>query len=108
VTPPGRAALLLAGAAQLITISALESADPIAVTWVSLLPAIAPGPLAAAAGYAPAAVDRVAAVAGMAVLVAGLADKITHTGLFFLPALVLLAVGGVKLWREQSEAGAGH
>src|SRR5258708_33662338 len=30
----------------------------------------------------------------------------THTGLFFLPALVLLAVRGVKLWREQSEAGA--
>jgi len=32
----------------------------------------------------------------------------THTGLFFLPALVLLAVRGVKLWREQSEAGAAH
>jgi len=25
-----------------------------------------------------------------------------HAGLFFVPALVILAVGGVKLWREQS------
>jgi hypothetical protein len=38
--PPGwpwrQAALFLAGAAQLITISVLVSADPIAVTWSSL------------------------------------------------------------------------
>ena len=43
-----RAALFLAGAAQLITISALNSADPLPVTWASLLLAIAPAPLAAA------------------------------------------------------------
>ena len=49
-----RAALFLAGAAQLITISALNSADPLAVTWASLLLAIAPAPLAAAAAFAPA------------------------------------------------------
>jgi len=36
-----KGALLLAGAAQLITISALTSADPLAVTWSSLLLAIA-------------------------------------------------------------------
>ena len=36
-----RAALFLAGAPQLITISALNSADPLAVTWASLLLAIA-------------------------------------------------------------------
>ncbi len=98
------AALLLAGAAQLITISALTSADPLAVTWASLLLAIAPAPLAAAAAYAPAPADRAAAVAGVAVLVAGMAGEITHIGWFFLPALVTLAVGGVMLWREPSPA----
>ena len=34
-------------------------------------------------------------------LVAGIAGGILHTGLFFVPALVALAVGGVKLWYEQ-------
>jgi hypothetical protein len=100
-----RAALFLAGAAQLITISALNSADPLAVTWASLLLAIAPAPLAAAAAFAPAPVNRLAAVIGVLVLVAGMAGSILHTGLFFVPALVVLAVGGVKLWREQSRAG---
>jgi hypothetical protein len=32
----------------------------------------------------------------------GIVGGITHTGLFFVPALVCLAVGAVKLWREQS------
>ena len=80
--------MLLAGAAQLITISALLSADPLAVTWWSLLLAIAPAPLAA--------------VAGIVVMAAGIAAGILHIGLFFVPALVVLAVGTVKLWREQS------
>ena len=83
-----RAALFLAGAAQLITISALNSADP----------------LAAAAAFAPAPANRLAAVIGVLVLVAGIAGSILHTGLFFVPALVVLAVGSVKLWREQSRA----
>ena len=39
--PWRRAALFLAGAAQLITISALVGADPLAATWWSLLLAIA-------------------------------------------------------------------
>jgi hypothetical protein len=47
---------LLAGAAQLITISDLLRADPVAVTWSSLLLAIAPVLLAAAAAFAPARV----------------------------------------------------
>jgi len=38
--PWRRTALLLAGAAQLITISALPGADPIPVTWASLLLAV--------------------------------------------------------------------
>jgi hypothetical protein len=97
-----RAALFLAGAAQLIIISALNSADPLAVTWASLLLAIAPVPLAAAAAFAPAPVNRLAAAVGVLILVAGIAGAIAHTGLFFAPALVMLAVGGVKLWREQS------
>lgn len=69
-------ALILAVAAQLITISALVSADPIATTWLSVLLAIATASLAAAAAFAPAPVNRLAAV--------------------------VLAVGGVGLWREQS------
>ncbi len=105
-TPPSwpwrRGAMLLAGAAQLITISALLSADPLAVTWWSLLLAIAPAPLAAAAAFAPPRLNLVAAVAGVLVLIAGIAGGILHIGLFFVPALVVLAVGSVKLWREQA------
>jgi hypothetical protein len=97
-----RGALILAGAAQLITISALNSADPLAVTWWSLLLAIAPAPLAAAAAFAPAPLNRLGAVTALLVLVAGIAGGIVHIGLFFVPALVVLAVGTVLLWREQS------
>jgi hypothetical protein len=97
-----RGALILAGAAQLITISALVSADPLAATWSSLLLGIAPAPLAAAAAFSPAPAGRLAAVAAAAVLVAGIVGGITHTGLFFVPALVVLVVGAVKLWRERS------
>ena len=104
--PPSRrwlvAALLLAGAAQLITISALVSVDPLAVTWWSLLLAIAPAPLAAAAAFAPVPVNGLAALAGLLVLVAGIAGGILHIGLFFVPALVALAVGSVGLWRERT------
>jgi hypothetical protein len=100
--PWRRAALFLAGAAQLITIADLLGADPVAVTWSSLLLAIAPALLAAAAAFAPAPVNLLAAIAGVVVLVAGIARQITHTGVLFVPALVTLAVGGVKLWREQS------
>lgn len=99
-----RAALFLAGAAQLVTISALVGADPIPTTWSSLLLASAPAPVAAAAAFAPAPVNLLAAVAGIAVLVVGIVAQVTHTGLFFFPALVVLAVVAVKLWREQSQA----
>jgi hypothetical protein len=95
---PGR----LAGAAQLITISALVSADPLAVIWSALLLAIAPAPLVAVAAFAPAPVARPAAAVAAVVLVAGIAGAILHTGLFFVPALAVLIVGGLKLWREQS------
>ncbi len=95
-------ALLLAGAAQLITISALLSADPLAVTWWSLLLAIAPAPLAAVAAFAPAALARAAVAAAAVVLVAGIAGGILHTGLLFLPALVVLVIGGRSLLRERA------
>ena len=95
-----RGALFLAGAAQLITISALVRADPLAATWSTLLLAIAPAPLVAVAAFAPAPVARPAAVVAAVVLVAGVAGAILHTGLFFVPALVALVVGGLKLWRE--------
>jgi hypothetical protein len=95
-------ALLLAAGAQLITISALLSVDPLAVTWWSLLLAIAPAPLAAVAAFAPATLARAAAAALAVVLIAGIAGGILHTGLFFLPALIVLAVGGRALWRERT------
>jgi hypothetical protein len=103
-----RGALILAGAAQLITISALVTSDyPLAATWWSLLLGIAPAPVAAAAAFAPAPVNRLAGVIGVLVLVAGIAGGILHIGLFFVPALVVLAVGTVKLWGEQPRAQTG-
>jgi hypothetical protein len=104
--PWRRAALFLAGAAQLVTISALGGADPIPATWSSLLLATAPAPVAAA--FAPAPVSPLAAVAGIAVLAVGVVAQVTHTGLFFVPAPVVLAVGAVRLWRERGlSAGEG-
>ena len=94
-----RGALFLAGAAQLITISALVSVDPLAATWSALLLAIAPAPLVAVAAFAPAPVARVAAAAGVVVLAVGIIGGVLHTGLFFLPALVVLVIGGRRLWR---------
>jgi hypothetical protein len=103
-TPPSwpwrRRALLLAGAAQLITIAAVLSVDPLGVTWWSLLLAIAPAPLAAAAAFGPLPVARVIAWACAVVILAGLIGGILHTGLFFAPALVVLVVGALKLSRE--------
>ncbi|HTT52630.1 MAG TPA: hypothetical protein VMH35_14615 [Streptosporangiaceae bacterium] len=93
--------LLLAGAAQLIIISGLLSVDPLAVTWWSLLLAIAPAPLAAAAAFAPAPAARVAAAAAIVVVVVGLVGGILHTGLLFLPALVVLVIGSRELWRQR-------
>jgi hypothetical protein len=100
-----RAALLLAGAAQLITIAYLLGVDPLAATWSSLLLAVAPVLLAAAAAFAPAPANLLAAAAGVVVLVAGIAGQITHAGVLFVPALAALAVGGFKLWREQALGG---
>ena len=73
--------------------------DPLAATWSALLLAIAPAPLAAAAAFAPAPVARIAAAAGVLALVAGIVGGVLHTGLFFLPALVVLVIGGLRLWR---------
>jgi hypothetical protein len=97
-----RAALLLSGAAQLIIISALQSADPLAVTWAALLLAVAPAPLAALAAFAPAPVARLAAPLAAAVLVAGIAGEVTHIGLFFVPALAAAAAASMMLWGERS------
>ena len=97
-----RAALLLAVAAQLITIAALEVADPIPVTWAALLLAIAPAPLSALAAWVPAPVARLAAPLTVVVLVAGIDGQVTHTGLFFVPALAAMAVAALILWRERA------
>jgi len=100
--PWRRAALPLSIAAQVITIAALEGAGPLAVTWAALLLATAPGPLTAVVAFAPAPAARLAAVLDAAVLTAGTLGGIVHTGLFFVPALAMLAVAGVKLWHERS------
>jgi hypothetical protein len=95
-----RTALLLALAAQLITIADLNSADRPGVTWAGLLLAIAPVLLAALVAFAPTQTARPAAVVAVVVLVAGMAGDLTHTGLFFLPALVAEAGAAVLLWRR--------
>jgi hypothetical protein len=97
-----RGALILAGAAQLITISALVSADPLAATWWSLLLGVAPVLVVAVAAFTPAPANRLIAAVAAIVLIVGMVGGITHIALWFLPALVILAVGAVKLWREGS------
>lgn len=97
-----RGALLLSGAAQLITISALVSADPIPATWSALLLAVAPVLLAAAAAFAPPPANLAAAAAAVLVLVVGIAGQITHAGWLFLPALVVMIGATGRLWLERS------
>ena len=94
-----RGALVLAIAAQLITVSALTSADPLTVSWAALWLAIAPAPLAAVTVLAPARFVRAAIVLDMVVVVVGIVGGITHTGLFFVPELAVLVYAMV---REQS------
>jgi hypothetical protein len=98
--PWRRAALLACIAAQLITISALVSVDPVPATWSALLLAVAPAPLALLAAFAPAPAARLAAPLTAVVLVIGIIGQVTHTGLFFLPALAAMIVAAVRLWRE--------
>ena len=77
------------------------------VTWSALLLAIAPAPLAAVAVFAPVAVARLAVIVAAVVVAAGTAGAVGHTGLFFVPALVSLVVGTVRLWREKPATGRG-
>lgn len=98
--PWRRGAMLLSGAAQLITISALLSADPAPGTWSMLLLAIAPAPLAAGTAFLPARLARPTAVATVIVLLVGIIGAITRTGLFFVPAFAVMVVAVIKLWRE--------
>jgi hypothetical protein len=91
-----RGALVLAIAAQLITISALNSADPLTVTWAALWLAIAPAPLAALPVLAPARLVQAAILLDIVVLVVGIVGGITHTGLFFVPELAVLVYAMVR------------
>jgi len=72
------------------------------VTWAALLLAIAPAPLSALTAFAPAPIARLAAPLTAVVLVAGIAGQVTHTGLFFVPALAAMAVAALILWRERA------
>ena len=98
--PWRRAALLASIAAQLITISALVSADPIPATWTALLLGVAPAPLALLVAFAPARTARLAAPLAVVVLVIGMISQVTHTAVFFLPALAFMIVAALRLWRE--------
>jgi hypothetical protein len=100
--PWRRAAFILAGAAQLITVSALVGVHPPPVTWASLLLAIAPAPLGAATVFTRPRMAWLAAITGAAVTAAGIGGAINHTGLFFVPALVAFIVAAVQLRREAS------
>ena len=71
---------------------AFRSADPIPATWAALLLAVAPAPLALMAAFAPVPIARLAAPLAVVVLVIGIIGQVTHTGLFFLPALAAMAV----------------
>jgi hypothetical protein len=95
------AALLLAGAAQLIAVAVVTSADRIAspAPWWAVLLATAPAPLSAVAAFAPRIIGRVAVVLAVAAVLVGLIGGVTHNGLFFAPALVALVIGGLRLWR---------
>jgi hypothetical protein len=97
-----RAAFFLAGAAQLITIAALLSADPISANWAALLLAIAPAFLTAAVAFLGPPIARLASVAAAAVLIAAIAGSFQHVGPMFLLALAALAIGAVPLWRTRS------
>jgi hypothetical protein len=94
-----RGGLVLSIAAQMITVSALKSADPLTASWAALWLAIAPAPVAALAVLAPQRFTRMAIVLDIVVLVVGIVGEITHTGLFFVPALAVVVYGFV---REQS------
>jgi hypothetical protein len=95
-----RGALVLAIAAQLITISALTSADPLTVSWAALLLAISPAPLCALAVLAPHQYVKPASVLAIVVLLVGIIGGVTHTGLFFLPELGVLAYATRKAGAE--------
>jgi hypothetical protein len=98
--PWRRAALLASVAAQLITISALVREAPVPATWTALLLAVAPAALALVVAFAPAPVARLAAPVAVIVLVTGMIGQVTHTGLFFLPALAAMTGAALLLWRE--------
>lgn len=82
---------------QPITIAALNGVDPLAKPWSRLFLAMASAPLAAAAAFARTPANMIAAVARKAALIAGIAGGILDTGPLFVPVLVVLAVGAVKL-----------
>jgi hypothetical protein len=93
-----RAALLLTGAAQLITIASLTYLLRPGATWAALLLAIAPVPLVAGTAFAPRSVARWAVMAPIVVMAAGLTGWATHAGWLFAPALAALIVLCLRLW----------
>jgi hypothetical protein len=60
--------------------------------------------LAAATAFAPARIARLTGIAGIAALLAGTIGAIGESGMqyavFFVPALIVLIIGTIMLWRE--------
>lgn len=100
---PCRRAAFPPGAAQSITNSALVVGHAAAASGSSLLRAVAPSSLAAAAAFALAPVDLLAARAGSRSRWRGWPGNSPVPG-FFLPAVVMRAVGAAKLHREHVAA----
>jgi hypothetical protein len=98
--PWRRAGLVLSGAAQILTISAVIGVDPPALTWAMVLLAVAPALLAGLAAAVPARTARLVVTGTVAVMVAGIAGA-GLIGLLFVPALVALTGAAVVLWRER-------
>lgn len=98
--PWRRGAMLLAGAASLISVSAMLSADPEPASWPMLLLVIGGVPLAAATAFLPARLARLTGIAAALVLLTGIPGAIGQTGWLFAPALVVTAGAVYRLWRD--------
>jgi hypothetical protein len=84
--------------------SIADGAAPAPPSWAwrraALLLAVAPAPLALAGAFARAAVARLASPLAVVVLATGMIGQVTHTAVFFLPALAAMTVAALRLCRE--------
>ena len=60
--------------------------------------AIAPAPLTALAAVGPRAAARLAAAAAAVAMIVGIVGGIGRVGSLFIPALIAVVVGALRLW----------